>query len=875
MTVRGVAFAVVCAVAVLALVPGGVAGQDTATGDADLELTDIEHPEEILLNESLAVTYTIENFGDEPGEEAFVDLLVEGTGRDFDDTDEAVLVPPGETVTGTLVYDNLVGDFDPGDTLLFAVELFETGDSLSGTTGVADEDVDVPELVVDTLEYEQVGPTDDLAVGYTIANVGEEPGEERFVDLAVEGVDLIQDVDENVSVAPGETVDGTLVFDGVEEEFDPGDTIAFAVELFEFGASASGAVEVATVQLAGVDHPGQVSTDESLVVEYAVENTDEATVDDELLLLVEGTQADSEPVTVAPGDTATGTLVYEDTAAFDPGETLDLSVGLAGSGDSTSGTVEVTDNLAIADIEYPGEVPADGALDVAYAVENVGAETVTESLIALLVGGFDDPELADSDADVTVAPGETAEGILTFDGISGEYDPGDTLAFGLGLDTFEGLETGQVAVVASEEPDPGLSVDAPDEVGPDDDLLVEWAVENTGDEELADEVALVVDGETVDSANATADPGETATGTLVFDEVEGEVVVWTVELAGGATESGETDVGGETGPDPGLADVTAPAAIAPGEDLAVEYAVENTGDATLADEVALVVGGETVDSADVTVAAGATEEGTLVFADVTGDTVSFAVELVDGGESVDGTTAVEGDGGLSLSVDGPSVLAPGEDLVVEYAVENTGDGTLADTVEFVADGSPAGADEVSVAPGESTGGSFTVDGETLDPGETVSYTVGLASGGEAGGETTIGTLSGSVAFDGPVETDRETLLLAVTGLDGPAEVAVENLDTDADPSVTTVDGGGTVVVPVADIGGVALDDTVEASLLVGDEVVDTATATVDPGDNDPTAVFAVPGVLGHRRGGGFRRDRLPGRRGRRPRHRRVPLGPHR
>ena len=643
--VRRLALAVLFAVAALALVPGATAevGQD----GAELELVDIDHPEEILLNESLSVTYTIENVGDEPGEEAFVDLLVEGTGQDFDDTDEDVTVPPGETVTGTLVYDTLVGDFDPGDTVSFAVELFETGDSLSGTTGVADEAVDVPELVVDALAYPaQVGPTDDLAVEYTVANIGDEPGEERFVDLDVEGVDTIQDVDENVSVAPGETVDGTLVFDAVEAEFDPGDTIVFAVELFEFGDSASGTVEVGELQLAGIDHPGQVVTDESLVVEYAVENPGEATVDDELLLLVEGSQADSEAVTVPTGETTEGTLVYEDLSAFDPGETLELSVGLAGSGDVDSGTVEVTDNLAIVGVDHPDEVSVDGALDVGYAVENIGAETVTESLIALLVGGFDDPELADSDADVTIDPGETAEGTLSFEDVAAEYDPGDSLTFGIGLDTFEGLETGQVGVVApSEGPEPVLSVDAPEEIDPGTDLVVEYTVENTGDETLADEVEFVVDGETVDSAEIAVDPGETVEGTLVHEAVEGAVVAWTVAIPGDE-ESGETAVGGE-GPEPGLTDVTAPAVIAPGADLAVEYTVENTGDETLADEIRLVVGDETVDSTDLTVAAGATEDGALVSANVSGETVSFTVELVDAGESTDGTTDIEDAGGWS------------------------------------------------------------------------------------------------------------------------------------------------------------------------------------------------------------------------------------
>jgi len=102
-------------------------GGTARTQDADIQIQSIAAPENITTSEDLTVEYPLENVGNANGTERFVDLKVNGTDSDFDDTDENVAVPAeaGEDLggggtagpTATIDTDQLV----PGTTYHVAV----------------------------------------------------------------------------------------------------------------------------------------------------------------------------------------------------------------------------------------------------------------------------------------------------------------------------------------------------------------------------------------------------------------------------------------------------------------------------------------------------------------------------------------------------------------------------------------------------------------------------------------------------------------------------------------------------------------------------------------------------------------------------------
>ncbi len=89
--------------------------------------------------------------------------------------------------------------------------------------------------------------TDDLEVEYEIENVGDETGEESFVDLRIDG--SIKDTDYSIELTPGETHQGTLIYDDVEEDYNEGETIPWTVELWDFDDSESGQTEVVSYHI--------------------------------------------------------------------------------------------------------------------------------------------------------------------------------------------------------------------------------------------------------------------------------------------------------------------------------------------------------------------------------------------------------------------------------------------------------------------------------------------------------------------------------------------------------------------------------------------------------------------------------------------------
>ncbi len=327
-------------------------------GEPDIVIQSIDYPSSIAPSDDLTVDYTLENLGDADGQESFVDLKVNGTDSAFDDTDFDVNVSAGGTTSGTLTFDNVSGYFGEGDTIDFTVELFDFGDVAEGTTdvGSGEEPPGEPDIVIQSIDYpSSIAPSDDLTVDYTLENLGDADGQESFVDLKVNGTDsAFDDTDFDVNVSAGGTTSGTLSFDGIGEYYQPGDTINFSVELFDFGDVAEGQAtyevpDEPILQLASVDAPTIIEAGDDLTVNYTIENIGgvegtESAVD----LLVDGELGDTDAdVTVPAQDSVSGSLTFESVSA---GQALEM-LGETDSRESvsTDGGLTVAESLRTAD----------------------------------------------------------------------------------------------------------------------------------------------------------------------------------------------------------------------------------------------------------------------------------------------------------------------------------------------------------------------------------------------------------------------------------------------------------------------------------------------------------------------------------------------
>jgi len=406
----------------------------------------------------------------------------------------------------------------------FAVALADFGDTANGTTDVTDPG-EGPALVVLGVDApDSIPPGGPLTVEYTVENIGDETGTESAVELLVD--DAVADADTDVTVDPGGTATGTLTAAG---GFDPGETIAWTVELSTFEDAESGETGVLTagsINLAVEPESAVVDPGETQSYEVVVEGADDGILGYEGVVVEvtdpavgnitgfeeniggEGAFSNSE---IQQSGAVLSLEAAAGTTFVDPGPeavlaTFDVeAVGEAGGttglsfdtdatvADFESGgpyTVETFDdgtlvldagegpNLAVTGADAPDEIEIDESLEVGYTLENFGDEAGTESAVSLLVDG----EAVDTDQNVTVPDDGVESGTLVFDGVEAAYDEGETIAWTVDLSTFEDSESGETAIAGGESPPEfvvtGVETDAPVVEGETLDVTV--TVENTG-----------------------------------------------------------------------------------------------------------------------------------------------------------------------------------------------------------------------------------------------------------------------------------------------------------------------------------------------------------------------------------------------------------
>jgi len=400
----------------------------------------------------------------------------------------------------------------------------------------------------------------------------------------------------------------------------------------------------------------------------------------------------------------------------------------------------------------------------------------------------------------------------------------------------EYTEKGNDGAVTVITPDISLvSVSGPDTLEPGETLTVDYTLENSGGVKgEEDYVDLNINGSLEGSdSSVTVPAGGTTSGSLtVTDTSAYDAVEWCIELF----DYGDQSCGVTSFPDISIQSVDAPSEIAPGEDLTVDYTLQNDGGPGEESFVDLNVDGslEEFDS-DVSVPAGDTTSGSLTFSNTgsynDGELIDWSVELFDFGDSADGTTDVVADPDISVqSVTAPGKIAIDQDLVVDYTLANSGGDGTESSVDLVVGGTSEDADTNVFVPGGGTSSGTLTYGDVESDfgyGETIQWTVELADSGD--------TASGSTDIEGaPPEfqvTIQSTNSPVVEDETLSVDARIENVGGAEDTQTVTLDVGtlGTDSAPVTLPGGASTTETLQVG--TGRDSAGQYTAAVSSGND--------------------------------------------
>ena len=733
-----------------AAVLGGTAAADT---DAEFVVSDPDISESsITEGESVDVTATVENVGNESGEYT---VVLQANGEDRGETTVSLDAGDSTQVEFTERFDE-ADDYDISVDGEFAGELTV-------------EEPQTADITVDDAALS----TEEITVGESVDVTAELTNDGDATGTFTAELEVHSDVDdsEDVEVAPGETE--TVRF---TETFEETGTFPVAVsgesagDLTVSDADEPAAFEVSDAQL----DEETIEVDDTAVLSADVANVgdEDGTFDAEFR--ANEAVVDSQEVPLAGGDSETVTL---SSSFSDPGEYevqfSETAVGTLSVEPPASPDIQIRE-ITLSDDEIEIGEPLEVTVEVANDGDAQG--TFTGNLEVGEAGVVDTEE-------VSVPPGETRTTTLT-------HTPEASGTYSVAVN---GESAGELEVV---EPAPDVEVtdvtvsDDEVEVGESVDVSVE--ARNDGDAAGTLSVALEGDdGSEIRRETVDIDPDETET--VEFSETL--ETGGTYELRGNGERLRTIEVLEPESVSVVSANLSKPAVVT-GETVEVSAVFENDGDVEGTVDAELRAGDTTINTESVTVDGGETETVTFTESFDEPDTYDLSVN----GESA-GVLEVTEPASPDVSVAGVSVsddeIEAGESITVTVDVANDGDasGSITVTVDR-ADGSGIGSEVVELGPGETDTVTFTESFTT--PG-----TVGLRVNGASAGSIRV-LEPADISMGDPQLSDEEIVtgesVTVSAQLDNAGEVAGNftaqfQVDGDTvDDSDETVGPGGTETV---------------------------------------------------------------------------------
>ena len=715
-----------------------IGGDDTLTvGDgpdpAEFDVAIDSIPASVVAGESIDVEYTIENVGDET---ATQEITVSADGDPV--KTEEIELAGGEATTEVTSYET-GGDDMPDVTI-----------DVESEDDIATETVDVLEpssfdVAIDSVPASVVAGKS-VDVEYTIENVGEETATQE-ITVSVDG-DVIET--EPVELTGGEATSEVASYetggnDMPEVTIDVESEDDIATETVDVLEPSSFDVEIVAV-------PDEVVAGEDVTVEVVVTNAGDEGATGEIGFAVDDEQVDSEELTLGAGENETVTFAYE----TDGDDVPSLAVSVTSEDDSAESTVEVLEPAAfeVAIEEVDEEVVAGENVTMEAAVTNAGDEGATGEI------GFAVDDDQQEGVELTLAGGESETVTFSYETIEDDIP---SIAVSVTSEDDSAESTVEVLEPAAFEV--GIE-EVDEEVVAGENVTVEAAVTNTGEDGQTQDIAFAVDGDQQESVELTLGAGENETVTFAYETDGDDVPSLAVQVTSADDSASATvEVLEPAAFDVSIEDV-ADEVIA-GENVTVEAIVSNTGDEEETQEIGFAVDDEQADSAELTLAGG--ENGTVTFASETAeeDIPSIAVSVTSEDDLAESTVDVLEPAAFGVTLEEiPDEVVAGEELTVEVVVSNTGEEDATREVRFAVDNDQADSEELTLAGGESE--TVTFASETAeDDRPTVALNVSTADDSVTG---TVEVLE-PAAFGVTLETVDETV---EAGEEIEAEATVTN-----------------------------------------------------------------------------------------------------
>ena len=449
---------------------GSVTISDAAVFEVDIDSTN----EPVIESHDLDVEATVENTGTEADTQTVTLLDFDGTAVDSED----VSLDAGEAETLDLTWATEIGDAGTGDVTVesdddsaaTSVEILEAPDVVAS---LSDEEASVGHEVTVTADIAPMA-NDDAGVGAYDVQVEYDADTVSFVEAS--GVDLpdpkFNELESGLITANAADVDGepvpmtpvSFTFE-VDEGTTPGDVadIEFVAEesaFYDPNEEVSTGLESGSITVSDLDGfevditstTEPVIAGEPLAVEATVENTaDSEDTQSVSLLDFDGTQVDSETVTLEGGESTTTDLTWN-TEAGDAG-TGDITV--ESDDDSATTSVEILEapdvHVSMSDEQAPAGEEVTVTVDIEAGADSdakVGAydmkleyDADTISFLAADGEDLEDPVKGSS-------PGEVSLNAVNTSGVSVPMTP-VTLTFEVDEDAAVG-DTADIEFVAED-----------------------------------------------------------------------------------------------------------------------------------------------------------------------------------------------------------------------------------------------------------------------------------------------------------------------------------------------------------------------------------------------------------------------------------------
>ncbi|MFP4628386.1 MAG: S8 family serine peptidase [Halobacteriales archaeon] len=362
-------------------------------------------------------------------------------------TAEIVVVNDGELAgekeiklyDGETVLNSTTVELDPGEgTTVDLSTTFSPGTKIVSANGVSPIQFDVVDptpadfdVTIDDAPS-QVMWGDEVEVNATVENLGE-AYETKDVTFAVNDSTI---ANESVTLGDYENESLTFTYDTVEDD----------VPEIDVNVSTE---DDAAVETVAVDSPPEfdvsiddtnapVQGEETLEVNYSVENIGTLQGTQNITFNVSDAEEDTQELTLDGGETHNGTFTY-DTTRDDIGE-LDVSVISANATDTETVTVEeIPAEFSVSNFEAPASADTGDEITVSATIENIGTASGTDDV------EFSVNDSTESTVSTTLDGGETTNATFNYTVPSSSPDPLE-----VAIATADDSASGSIAINSSQ-----------------------------------------------------------------------------------------------------------------------------------------------------------------------------------------------------------------------------------------------------------------------------------------------------------------------------------------------------------------------------------------------------------------------------------------